>query len=357
MAIAHLSDWGVIEVTGADATQLLQSQLTQDVADLTVDRAAMAAYCTAKGRMLGQFVVLRDSDRFLLLTHAGLADALVKRLRMFVLRLKCTLRNASADWHVLGIRGSLATECAASAWVDVFQWPNTGAIPAALSVWQVLTLPVVAAVATAPDPSTSNVVPASPRSADVAPPAPCLGHWVGWPSADGAPRHVVIVPSSVADRVVGSAPTVPAATWLLDDMRCGLPFLEPANVEAFVPQMLNLDVLGGISFSKGCYPGQEIVARSHYLGKMKRRMHLGETSAVITSGADVYSSAHPGEPAGRVVNAAPSSDAGTTVILFEMSTDDLQDATLHAGGADGPSIVLRALPYSLPAPNTPPGRG
>jgi hypothetical protein len=115
--------------------------------------------------------------------------------------------------------------------------------------------------------------------------------------------------------------------------------------------MVNLDLIGGVNFQKGCYPGQEIVARSHYLGKMKRRMHLGHVIADhITAGSDIFASSHPNEPAGKVVSAAKG-DAQASVLLFEVSSDVLEGATLHINSLEGPVVCLGSLPYSTAQKN------
>lgn len=323
MQMEILSHWGVIEAVGDDAATFLQSQLTQDVASLSPQQATLAAYCTAKGRMLGQFVVIRDAARYLLLTHRDMADALVKRLGMFVLRSKCKLRNASSEFQVLGCKGTIDAGLLAGHGLNALSLP--------LQPWAC-------------------------AKTDGA-------YAVGWPSADGAARHLLVVPAQPAQ---AASPEGAAATdadaaalhgtgWQHDDILCGIPFLEPANLEAFVPQMVNLDVIGGVSFSKGCYPGQEIVARAHYLGKAKRRMQIGQTPVAVNAGADVFASTRPSEPAGRVVNAAPTA-SGSCVLLFEISSDDLADSTLHVQSHDGPLLQLKPLPYDIPAPKTPPGR-
>lgn len=341
MQIESLEQWGVIEVTGEDAPAFLHSQLTQDMQGLSPGRAVPAAYCTAKGRMLGQFVVLRDGGRYLLLTHREMADAQVKRLSMFVLRLKCQLQNVSRRFDVLGVKGELTDGLP----VVGFPAQAADAIPQMAYEWR----------------------RHSPSDTD-----PATLTLIGWPASpiDHQPRYLVLREHAQAGQIVSTdvssaAPqaltdAAPSASfWMADDIACGLPFLEPANLEAFVPQMVNLDVIGGVNFSKGCYPGQEVVARSHYLGKMKRRMQVGAIAAAapagVVAGADVFSTTHPGEPAGRIVNAVLDA-SGQTRVLFEISMDNLPGAVLRAGASDGPEITLQALPYALPAPNTPPGR-
>jgi folate-binding protein YgfZ len=351
MQMEILSHWGVIEVTGEDAAAFLQSQLTQDVASLAPQRATLAAYCTAKGRILGQFVVIRNGAGYYLLTHRDMVDALVKRLSMFVLRLKCKLRNVSDASRVLGSKGPLPR-------------------------------PVDAVLA-----ATSRTAPLEPWVCERAGDASEGTYVVGWPSADGLPRHLLLLTAATSERAAERVAEIAASSgdgvaapvssgavaeashgatgatgasdvkfWMRDDILCAIPFLEPANLEAFVPQMLNLDIIGGVSFSKGCYPGQEVVARSHYLGKMKRRMQIGQTAGHVAAGEDIFSSTRPTEPAGRVVNAFSQGDA-STFVLFEVSSDDLQGATLHVNSHDGPVLHLKALPYDIPAANTPPMRG
>lgn len=269
----------LVRLSGADAVDFLQGQITQDLKSLAPDQARWGAYCTAKGRVLANFLVLRPTgDPWLIVPH-DVAEAFVKRLKMFVLRAKVSIEIA-ADC-VLHL-------CAASQ-------------PEALQV----------------------------QERDSA--------WViGMPGA----RAIVIAPSEQAS-VLDTYMPVAWADWQESDILHGLPWVHASTADTFIPQTLNLDLLGGINFEKGCYPGQEVVARSHYLGKLKRRMFAGRTEiGAAQAGMDIFAAQESAEPCGRVVNASPSG-----AVLFELNLA-AQGHALYLGAPDGPSIEPIALPYA-----------
>lgn len=139
-------------------------------------------------------------------------------------------------------------------------------------------------------------------------------------------------------------------TWQAADLAAGIPWVGGSTQELFTPQMVNLDLIGGINFTKGCYPGQEVVARSHYRGALKRRMAYGvipkEDGTQIVPGMDVFSLNQPGQPCGRVVDVAQD---GVTAILFETMLSTLREDVLRLGSSEGPSIQLCSLPYAYSA--------
>ena len=128
-------------------------------------------------------------------------------------------------------------------------------------------------------------------------------------------------------------------------MQSGIPLIEAETVDRFVPQMLNFELIGGVDFQKGCYPGQEVVARSQYRGTIKRRMFLFEVDGPATPGQEVFHSADPEQPAGMVVNAARGSEVWSALVEVKLAA--LDDGTLHLGSAAGPSLRLSPLPYSV----------
>ncbi len=300
-----LSTLGVILATGEEAASFLQGQLTNDVASMSPDQARLAGYCTAKGRLLGQFTVLRQGADLFLITDKALLPALVKRLSMFVLRAKCKLRDVSDDFVITGLKGS-TPELSEACGIDL---------------------------------SGTSAQMQVKRNSDNSKTA------VIWFSSDEAQRVLLL---SATDRSIELLETPEGEKfWAHDDILCGIPQIESRTVETFVPQMVNLDLIGGVNFQKGCYPGQEIVARSHYLGKMKRRMHLGHViTDTLAPGADIFASTHPNEPAGKVVSAAKDVN-NNTVFLFEVSSDLLEGATLHLNTLEGPEVCLGKLPYSI----------
>ncbi|MFK4705241.1 folate-binding protein YgfZ [Roseateles asaccharophilus] len=282
----RLADWGVIRAQGADATSFLHSQLTQDFALLGRDHARLAGFCTAKGRLLATMVGWKQADEEILLAlPAETLAATLKRLSMFVLRAKCKLTDASAEYAVYGLLGTPTAE----AWTLV---RDGDAVQIAL--------------------------PGSGRALRVQP--------VGAP----APAGVAIT----------------ADDWAWAEAEAGTAWVRGATVEAFVPQMINFEVLGGVNFKKGCYPGQEIVARSQYRGTLKRRLQVFEADGAATVGQEIFHSADPEQPAGVVAGAG--SRGGRSVIAAEIKLAALEAGSLHLGSAAGAALQPRALPYEIP---------
>lgn len=300
---ARLPDWGLIRARGVDCASFLHGQLTQDFEHLRNDQARLAGYCSAKGRLLASFVGWQPrSDEIMLACSADLLPATLKRLSMFVLRAKCRLEDASAETALYGLAGS-----AASAWLGS-ALSDTLAVPwsvAALAAGQVLRLPDVEGV---------------------------RRYLLAQPAADPAP----------------AVPALDARWWQWLDVRSGVPRVVAATAEQFVPQMVNFELVGGVNFQKGCYPGQEVVARSQYRGTLKRRALLFDCSADLRPGQEVFHSADPAQPAGQVVNAARLPQGDCTA-LVEVKRAVLDGGTLHAGTIDGPLLRPASLPYPLPA--------
>lgn len=296
---APLPHWGLIRAQGDDAASFLHNQLTNDFSLLGTAEARLAGYCSAKGRLLASFIGWkRGSDDILLACSADLLAATQKRLSMFVLRAKCKLSDACAQWRLLGLAGP-----SAQAWLGA-------AAPAA--VWGKVTH----------------------QGADV----------VRLPDVDGAPRYLWAAPLEVTPPAL---PPLSEAAWRWSEVKSGVARIEAATVDQFVPQMLNYEVLGGVDFKKGCYPGQEVVARSQYRGTIKRRSFLFSSDAAIAAGQEVFHDADPSQPAGLVANAASSGES-RHLALVELKLAALEGGALHLGEAGGPALVREELPYLLP---------
>ncbi|MFG5407736.1 folate-binding protein [Piscinibacter sakaiensis] len=146
-----------------------------------------------------------------------------------------------------------------------------------------------------------------------------------------------------------TAPAAALADWQRLEVRSGLARIEPATADLFVPQMLNYELVGGVDFQKGCYPGQEVVARSQYRGTIKRRTLLFRLPAQAAPAQEVFHDGDPGQPAGQVVNVAPAGAAGEGLALVEVKRAALDGGSLHLGAPDGPTLRQEPLPYALPA--------
>lgn len=294
-----LSHWGVIRAVGAEAAKFLNGQLTQDVQSLGLDQARLAGYCSAKGRLLASFVIWKPSDdEVLLACHASVLAATLKRLSMFVLRAQCKLSDASSEVALVGVSGERARS-------PTEGLPAWGLHAEANDSW--IRLPDVAGIARAWQVTTA----AAPQPAD----------------------------------------PLALAAWQRLEVDSGIVTIEAATVDQFVPQMLNFELIGAVNFQKGCYPGQEVVARSQYRGTTKRRTFLFAADAPISAGQEVFHSADPTQPAGLVASAAPApgDDAvsQTHHALIEIKLAALEDGTLHLGAPDGPLLTLCPMPYEV----------
>jgi hypothetical protein len=292
----RLPDWGLIRATGADGASFLHGQLTQDVLHLDPAQARLAGYCSAKGRLLASFVMWRGgTDEILLACSADLLPAALKRLSMFVLRAKCRLADAGSEITLYGLAGPSAT-----------RWLGDGA---PMAPWQ--RRPVAG------------------------------GDAIRLPDGEGVARYLFAAPAA------GPAPALPpldADAWRWLEVASGVVRITAATAEQFVPQMVNLELVGGVNFQKGCYPGQEVVARSQYRGTVKRRLQRVSSSAPLVPGQEVFDAGDPGQPAGMVALAA-SLDGRHHAALVEIKLAAL-DGELRAGEA---RLELGALPYEIPA--------
>lgn len=267
--LPHLT---VLELTGPDAQAFLQAQVPSDVRLLTSDRAQISGWCTAKGRLLTTFVIWPvshgDQGGYRLLLASDVADSIAKRLKMYVLRLKVQISRLEDT--VYGLLNP----------------------PAALGN---LTLPTETWQITHGNDLTAIRLNSS---------------------------QVVLTGSSTALAALGNTmSTGSPEVWLRADIAQGFPLVTAATSEHYVPQMVNLDKLGGVSFKKGCYPGQEIVARTHYLGKIKRHLYRVRAPQAITTGAEVRSVVLNDQACGSILSAAPTEAGGDWLALAVLQQD------------------------------------
>jgi len=311
--VAVVTDQELIAVSGEDAATFLHSQLTNDVQHLGAGEARLAGYCSPKGRLQASFLMWRNADSVFLQLAGELRAALQKRLSMFVLRAKAKLSDASAasaNQVMLGLGGAKAQ---------------------ALLQQQLGTLPAV------------------PYSKIDHP----LGTVIRLADAFGAPRYEWLTsPENALAAVPALAATLALGgndAWHLSSIHAGVPQIVLQTQEQFVPQMINFELLGGVNFKKGCYPGQEIVARSQYLGKLKRRTVLASIAgADAREGEEVFALADPDQPCGMIVNAAPNG-AGGSDVLVEMKLAALEQGEVRLGSAAGAALRFLPMPYVLDA--------
>jgi folate-binding protein YgfZ len=289
--MAALPRWGVIRVQGGDAQAFLQGQLTQDVAQPPPGAARLAGWCNPKGRLLASFVACKRSPQeFWLACSGDLLAATLKKLALFVLRAQVRLADASGELALYGLIGEAANSIAAIA-------PGADSFLAPL------------------------------------------------PPADGAARALWIAPAS---RPAPPCPALPAALWDWAAVRSGVATVTAPVAGAFVPQMLNYESVDAVSFGKGCYPGQEVVARSQFRGAIKRRAFVGQVNGPAQAGQEIFAPAGVADdPAGLIAQAAPAPEGGTAVIASLPLAAAEAGGDLRVGSPDGPPLAGLRLPYPL----------
>lgn len=297
--LVDLSHLDVLEIDGTDAAAFLHSQFSSEVSTLAQNAWQASSWCNIKGRVIASFLLYRGKQAFYLLLERELSETLEKRLRMFVLRAKVNIRQRSDDLVRIGIRG-------ASAHDTLHTWLRANPV------------------------ETVSVLSELPGS---------------------EARSIVICPAEPAAQIWRQVSTGAGAAdrnqWSVYDITAGLPWVGEAGSEEFLPQSLNLDLIGGLSFSKGCYPGQEIIARMHFRGKLKQRLFLAsvasdETAAIKTRVFVEDVAQH----AGMVVNAVMSGPQ-TCLLLVILELAYAGKSRLHLGDSAGPLLTLLPLPYAV----------
>ena len=297
--VTPLTHLGIIRVEGDDAASFLQGQLTQDFGVLGLSEARLAAYCTPKGRMQASFVGFKRSHAdILLVCSRDILPATLKRLSMFVLRANAKLRDATAEFDLYGLAGAAAEQAAPGLSGLSAPWSRT-------------------------DIGTATAVRLYP--------------------ADGQARVLWVAPAGEA---VPGGPALEAGHWMWGEVRSGVATITVPIVEAFVPQMLNYESVGGVNFKKGCYPGQEVVARSQFRGTLKRRAYLAHAESALQVGQEVFHDSDPSQPCGLVAQAAAAPGGGWDAIV-SIQISAAGGGMLNAGGPDGAQLSLQPAPYPL----------
>jgi folate-binding protein YgfZ len=304
--LCDLSQFGVLKASGEEAQGFLHNLFSSDVNALTQQHALPSSFNTAKGRALATFLIWRNATEFFLQLPHSLAAPIQKKLSMYVLRAKVKIEDTSDSIVCLGLSGANAATLLQQHFpalpqnpLDAVQHEDTGIIRLASDRFQINTTPQHASA---------------------------LWQKLG-----------------TAARPVGS----PCWDWL--NINAGIPVILPQTQEQFVPQMANLDLIGAVNFKKGCYPGQEIVARMQYLGKNKRRMYLAHIYAETApqAGAELFSMEMEGQACGMIVNAQASPNGGYDMLaVVQIASHDA--FPVHLGALTGPRLEFKPLPYPLP---------
>ncbi len=320
LALNAQNGWGVLGVHGADATRFLHAQTTQDFALLKPNQAHLAALCSPKGRVQASFVAVRlehgVEDSYALLCRQDVLEPLMRRLRMFVLRSKVVLEDAGQAWSAFGLLGTAAMDA----------WAQADAAEL---------LPWTHATHTLEDGTVRHLVSLYPAVT----------------ASGSVPRIVCIQPAAAPSP---SNAEIPVQAWEQAEVLSGVVTVGQATWEAFVPQMVNFESIDGVNFKKGCYPGQEVVARSQFRGAIKRRGWIASQPAggLPAAGQEVWlvTAGSEPEPCGSVAQAVATADGALLLASLQSSAVEsaLQgQASLHAGSPDAPSLQLHALPYPL----------
>ena len=295
--VCDLPQLSVLQADGPDAVSFLHNQLTHDFALLPPAQARLCGYCSAKGRLLASFVGFkRSAEQVLLVCSTDLAAATLKRLSMFVLRAKVRLTDVTAQTPLKGLVGPALTH-----------WVGTPL----LSPWQ----------------------HRLHEGGDLITLYPALGQpralWLGHDSLNATSA---LPPLSLED-------------WLGLEVLSGLAPVQAATADAFVPQMLNYESVDGVSFKKGCYPGQEVVARSQFRGAIKRRAHLFMSQDLLPPGSELFLSQDLSQPAGVVAQSATW--AGQAVLIASVQTSALESSEAVLQDSQGRRVSPIPLPYDL----------
>jgi tRNA-modifying protein YgfZ len=294
--IAPASNLGIIKVEGADAASFLQGQLTQDFVMLKPGEARLAAFCSAKGRMQASFVGFKPSDtEILLICGIDVLPATLKRLSMFVMRAKAKLSDATQEFSIVGLAGKAAQSLGLNVNTPWLTAPvGTGT---AISLYPAMTVP--------------------------------RALWIG-PKSETPPAGAVLS----------------EALWTWSEVQSGIATICSKTADAFVPQMLNYESVGGVNFKKGCYPGQEVVARSQFRGTLKRRAYIVHGDAPMAAGDEVFAATDAEQSCGTVAQAAERPTGGFDAIV-SMQVAAATAGGLTLGSFGGATLALLALPYAL----------
>ncbi len=301
-----LRDSAIWQIRGPDAQAFLQSQTTNDVLTLPPGQWQLSGYCTPKGRLLASFVLWRsDSETFYAHLPASLADGVMTRLERYVLRAK--VKIAPSSFLALGLTGSAGAQALATAGLPV---PASGTVLEA-DATQILALDATRLLLAAESEAMARC-------------------WA---------------------RLSAVATGGGEAAWDAASIAAGIATVLPATQEAFVPQMLNFDLVGALSYEKGCYPGQEIVARMHYLGKLKERLYRALVGAPAQAGDRLYSPVFGDQACGTIANAAPRNESESEVLAVLQTA--AANTEVRLGSPQGPQLRLLDLPYTVPDANGP----
>ncbi len=305
--LCELSNLGLIQASGEDALNFLHGQFTNDLNAVTENLSQLSSYCNPKGRMLSIFRVFMQGNDYFLLMPKDVIDATLKKLTMFKLMAKVDLTDVSDEFVVFGMTGE-----------NLNSFFNENKLPFPENINQTIQHNETTLIRIPSENSRVLFI--------------------------GRTEHAAAIQNSISEYTVQASSDI----WQLDDIQSGIPQITADTSEAFIPQMVNLELIGGVNFQKGCYPGQEIVARTHYLGKPNRRMYrisIDDTNCPHP-GANIFSVADGEQPVGKIVTAQKTMEE-TCEALAVLRTSKENADDLHLESLSEPKITFSDLPYSL----------
>ena len=310
-ALCDMGQYGALRVSGEDAQSFLQNMLSNDIHEVDASRAQPSSLNSPKGRMQATMLIWRNGDGYLLQLPRVLCEPMRKKLSMYVLRAKVKITDASDEIVLLGLSGESAQEILKRQFGELPQLPY-GFV----------------------DAGQAGVLRLSDTRFQIS----------------TAVQYAPMLWQSLSQH----AQPVGGVCWDWLNIRNGIPVILPQTQDQFVPQMANLDIIGGVNFKKGCYPGQEIVARMQYLGKLKRRMYLAhidgvspENGAAPQPGDELFSMEMEGQASGMIANASPAPGGGYDVLAV-VQTSSRESQTVHWKSLQGEALQFLPQPYPLP---------
>jgi tRNA-modifying protein YgfZ len=292
-----LTQFGIIAIAGSDATQFLQGQVTCDIKKINLNQSGIGAFCNPKGRVITTFFITQLNNTYFIILPLELLDKVKNKLKMYILRSDVQITDVTDIYCLSGLLLEQSKII-----------PNLPHV-----TWQSLS-----------DTLTIFQIPSLEKK-----------------------RFIVLAEAKQTlelwDKLLSNNECSPQNTsqWQLLDINNGIPWIDNETSEEYIPQMLNLDKLGGISFNKGCYTGQEVVARTHYLGKAKREMYLAETNCLELPPANTSILTSTNQSIGKVLNANLTD--GTCKILAILPTDAIEVEKFYLNNANKPTIHLLQL--------------
>ncbi len=303
--LCDLGQFGTLRASGEDAQTFLQNMLSNDIREVDAGRAQLSSLNTPKGRMVASMLIWHSGDDYLLQLPRVMCEPMRKKLSMYVLRAKVKISDASDEIVTLGLSGENAQEILSRQFGELPQQPFGVAYTGQAGVLKFG--------------DTRFQISTTVQHASAL--------WLAL-GQDAQPAG--------------------STCWDWLNIRSGIPIILPQTQEQFVPQMANFELIGGVNFKKGCYPGQEIVARMQYLGKAKRRMYLAhlDGGAAPQPGDELFSADMEGQASGMIANAAPAPGGGYDVLAV-VQTSSHESQTLHWKSLQGEALQFLQLPYPL----------